>query len=203
MMGFSSTLYLPGTIQLCIYLFTIYFLLSVNITNGYRQQMNDYLLLILSIVSVLSLKNTHHDHIYVVAIAMFILLSILFYFLQKVKNDRFALHTPLGYLSFYFSILVLVLLSGSSLSLLFPEIFLLAVLFATTNAGRKISFGVALMGATTIGLLYLHNPVASGMLYRVCVTISFMIAIPQVVGLIYKKKIELVRAERMNVGEGL
>jgi hypothetical protein len=197
-----SSMHFPGIVQICIYIFTIYFLLSMNITNKYRQQMNDYLFLVLLIVSIISLKNAYLSHVYTVVLGMLILLSGLWYFLRQVKNDRFTLHTPLGYLSFYFIILILVLISGGSLSLLFPEVFLLGVLFVITNTGRKISFGVAVMGATTISLLYLHNPVTSSMIYRVCITITLMVAIPQIFGYIYKKKSEVTRQQWANIGEG-
>jgi hypothetical protein len=191
-----------GIVQLCIYIFMIYFLLSVNITDKYRQRMNDYLFLVLLVVSIISLKSAYLDHIYAVVLGMIILLSCLWYFLRHVKNDHLTLHTPLGYLSFYFIILILVIISGGSLSLLFPEVFILGVLFVITNTGRKISFGVAVMGATTISLLYLDNAVSPVMIFRVCITIALMIAIPQMYGFIYKKKTEVARRQWMNIGEG-
>jgi hypothetical protein len=197
-----GNLQLLGIVQLCIYIFMIYFLLSVNITDKYRQRMNDYLFLVLLIVSIISVKSAYLDHVYAVLVGMIILLSGLWYFLRHVKNDQLTLHTPLGYLSFYFIILILVIISGGSLSLLFPEVFLLGVLFVITNTGRKISFGVAVMSATTISLLYLDNPVSSGMIYRVCIIIALMVAIPQIFGFICKKKTEIARREWMNVGEG-
>jgi hypothetical protein len=193
---------LLGIAQLCIYVFMIYFLLSVNITNKYRKRMNDYLFLVLIVVSIVSLKNAYIDHFYAVVLGITILLSCLWYFLRHVKNDHLALHTPLSYLSFYFVILILVIISGGSLSLLFPEVFILAVLFVITNTGRKISFGVAVMGATTISLLYLNNAVSPVMIIRVSITIALMIAIPQIYGFMYRKKTEVARRQWMNAEEG-
>lgn len=151
--------------------------------------MNLFLLLTVMTVSLFSLRGAYVEHLLGTVICLIVLGSGMWFFIQEIRKDQFSVHNPLGYLSFYFLILFIVLITGSSLSILFPETFLLAVLFGVTNAGRKISFAIALMSVTTIGLLYLDTPVTSGMIYRMGLTVVLLVVIPQVAGYIYNKKV--------------
>lgn len=184
---------LPYIIQILIYLFIIYYLFSIKVSYENRYRMNEFLLISIMIFSMLSLKGAFVDHRIGTAIFLVVMGVGIWLFLRQVRKNEISVHTPFGYLSFYFLILFIVLITGNSLSILFPEIFLLAVLFGIVNAGRKISFAISLMTATTIGLLYLHDPVSTGMLYRVCTTIVLLMVIPQIAGYVYKKRVEVAR----------
>jgi hypothetical protein len=192
---------LPYIIQILIYLFVIYHLFSIKASYEHRQRINEHLLIAIIVLSLLALKGEYVKNVIGTATYLAVVGAGMWYFLLQLRKDELSVHTPIGYLSFYFLILFIVLITGNSLSILFPEVFILAVLFGMVNAGRKISFAISLMTATTIGLLYLHDPVSTVMLSRVSVTIVLLIVIPQIAGYVYKKRIDDARSQWMNSEE--
>jgi hypothetical protein len=192
---------LPYIIQILIYLFVIYYIFSIKASYEHRHRINEHLLIAVMAFSMLALKGEYVQNVIGTAIFLVVMGAGMLYFLLQLRKDELSVHSPIGYLSYYFLILFIVLITGNSLSILFPEIFILAVLFGIANAGRKISFAISLMTATTIGLLYLHDPVSTVMLSRVSVTIVLLIVIPQIAGYVYKKKLEDARNQWMNSEE--
>lgn len=160
-------------------------------------KLNQSLVLGLFILSILALSNELKHPIYA-ALSIVGICFALWFFVQQSKAESIDIHTPAGYLAFYFGVLGIVFVTGKIDSFLFPEGFIFATLFTSINAGRKVSTGVSIMSSLTIVFLILHYKgyFEPNTTIRVLVTCLILLILPQVMGFFYRRRLGAMEQSR-------
>lgn len=180
-------------IQFSMYFIIVYILFALKPGKESKNRVNRHLLLVFLVMGAIPLIEMETAKVPYFLIILLVIGYLIHFYLKQVATDKLQLNTPLGYLVFYFASLFFILLYGGSSTAVFPEIFIVAVLFASANTGRKVSLGVAFLSVFTISLLFLDQPIPSK-LHQVMLTSVVLLGMVFIIGMTYKRS--LVQAKR-------
>ncbi|WP_202079374.1 hypothetical protein [Caldalkalibacillus salinus] len=187
-------------VQLCMLTLLLVIITSMKIDAAYRDRVNQVMLAVLVIFSFIALMLVPRHMLLYALLLVVVLLGLLTYFLHQVGEQHVLIDHPVAYLAFYFPVIILVMISGQATSPLFPEAFVLPVIYITIHVGRRISYGVVMISTVTVLLLLLHRDVGD-VVMRAVVTVAVMIMLPQLYYIVYQRN-KAKAKEQWRGGEG-
>lgn len=172
-----------------IYFIVLYYFLTIRTVREKRLSKTYPVLVGFTFIALVEVNHYARLADYFAIPIVLLISGIIYFYLLRVHYNKLSIDTPAAYMSVYFACLLLMLLTSSSESRAYPEIFILAVMFASLYSGRKVTTGVSVMSIATIIFLYLNNPVAMQE-WRIASTLVLLVALPQALAILYEKVVK-------------